>query len=175
MITVGGFDFADRRELSGSTLIAKGRCHLTYWTLQVASAVLYMKQDTRAATGRDVTNPAEPKELSLIYLRGITGEQFRSSTRDIIRAQNLLTPPVQSALERFNRLYRDVRHGDKYTLQYEPHAAEGAVTRLWLNDQLLGSVVGEEFSEALFSVWFGGKPFMEKLKVDLLSGVGLPC
>jgi hypothetical protein len=75
MITVGGFDFADRRELSGSTLIAKGRCHLTYWTLQVASAVLYMKQDTRAATGRDVRGATPVLVVSLGSADGLRDSQ----------------------------------------------------------------------------------------------------
>jgi hypothetical protein len=126
---------------------------------------------------------------------GVAGDAFRASTRDIIAANGLMTPEVVAALEVFNRLYRDVGPGDSYTLRYEPAVAApwraaaaaaaaaaagggggddggdgGGRVVLELNGETLGAVHGGAFAHALFSVWFGEKPFMERLKADLLSG-----
>ena len=104
------------------------------------------------------------KVLKLQYLRGVAASDFRDSTRAFIEANGLLSPAVERTLASFNALYQDVRWGDSYTLSFD-----GARVALALNDRQLGSVNGAEFSEALFSVWFGERCFMERLKSDLTT------
>lgn len=168
LLQVADFWFADRHTLNEvHELVAKGTSHLKYWTFPICAAVLYMPPWAQATTGQDVITASTAKELQLVYLRGVSAQAFRDSTTQIIQSNGLLTPGVASALERFNRLYRDVKTGDKYALSFDP---KSDLVQLRLNDKMLGGVSGAEFSEALFSVWFGDKPFMERLKHDLLSG-----
>lgn len=162
--------FADRRRLHdsrGPLLSVQGACHLTYWGFEVCDAVLFTPPDRRATTGAEVMSPSLPKCLKLRYLRSISAADFRTSTLDRVAANDLMTPSVRAGLEQFNALYRDVDHGDSYTLVHDP-AGDGRVA-LWYNGDVLGAVEGREFSEALFSVWFGEQPFMAKLKDDLLT------
>eukprot|EP00438_Fugacium_kawagutii_P006426 Skav210654 [mRNA] locus=scaffold2527:160361:164999:+ [translate_table: standard] len=76
----------------------------------------------------------------------------------------------EAKLKAFNSLYRDVAVGDCYTLSYDPSEGSGRVT-LQLNGQELGAVEGGHFSEAIFSVWFGPRPFLDQMKQDLLQAI----
>lgn len=173
-LLVGGFKFDDSKLLNNvHELRARGCTYCTHWGLEVCAAVLYLPEHTRAATGEDVMDPKVAKQLELRYLRRITGDQFRLSTRWSISRNGLLGEDAKRGLEDFNPLYRDVARGDCYTLCYDPGSeASGRIGRvtLRLNGRELGSVQGAEFSRALFSVWFGPRPFLDKFKSDLLQG-----
>ena len=165
-LQVGEYTFSDRASVGGSrkteSLWVKGTSRLTYWSFPICCAVLYLPQK-EIATAQRVVSSAVPKVLQLKYLRNITAEDFRTSTRSYIKANGLLSPVVEHTLEQFNSFYRDVDVGDQYTLSFSP---AGGV-QLQLNGTLMGTAHGAEFAEALFSVWFGDQCFMEKLKSDL--------
>lgn len=165
-LQVGEYTFSDRVTVDGSqepeSLWVKGTSRLTYWSFPICCAVLYLPQK-ETATAQRVVSSAVPKVLQLKYLRGITAEDFRTSTRSYIEANGLLSPVVERTLEQFNSFYRDVAVGDQYTLSFSP---AGGV-QLALNGETMGTCDGAEFAEALFSVWFGDNCFMEALKSDL--------
>eukprot|EP00439_Symbiodinium_sp_Y106_P052378 s211_g7.t1 len=147
-----------------------GRSHCRYYGLQVCAAVLYLPEGAdQALTGRDVMDSNVLKTLELRYCRHFPGDQFRFVTRWALSRNGFLPDEaVEAGLKHFNPLYRDVQPGDCYTLTYDPHTPAGRVT-LQLNGVELGSVEGRRFSEALFSVWFGQRPFMDHLKQELLQ------
>jgi hypothetical protein len=141
-------------------------CRLTYWTFPIACAALYLPP-TEVATASRVLSAAVPKVLKLQYLRAITAKDFRESTEHYIKSNELLSDAVARQLEQFNRLYRDVDVGDSYELRmYRDETGVGSV-ELALNGDVLGAVRGDEFSTALFSVWFGDHCCMESLKAAL--------
>lgn len=170
-LPVGGFSFASSKVVDGSKLNAYGCCYLKYWGFEVCAAVLYMPESTtRPLSGNDVMDPGVPKQLELCYLRGFPAERLRFITRWAISQNGLLKGPVEDGLMEFNPLYRDVVRGDCYTLAYSPSAAGRGRVTLQLNGVELGGVEGTQFSEAIFSVWFGEKPFLAEMKKDLLRG-----
>ncbi|CAE8660797.1 unnamed protein product, partial [Polarella glacialis] len=136
--------------LEGPPLKAYGSCHLKHWGLDVCAAVLYLPEGKAVhLAGEDVLDPSVPKQLELRYLRGISADKFRWTTRWAISRNGFLTAPVEAALKQFNPLYKDVIRGDCYTLSYHPdsgHSDQGCVT-LQLNGVQLGTVEGRLFSE----------------------------
>ena len=168
--TVAGFHFENECNVDGEVLVGQAECHLTYWGFEVAAAVLYTPPGQRAATGAAVMDASLPKRLHLQYLRGVSGDDFRKSTMACVVANGLLSPAVEEGLASWNALFEDVKHGDAYTLNYEPSGGSGRGSlALCLNGKELGRVEGRELSAAIFSVWFGEEPFMAKLKRDLLA------
>mmetsp|Transcript_25627 Transcript_25627/g.56073 ORF Transcript_25627/g.56073 Transcript_25627/m.56073 type:complete len:292 (+) Transcript_25627:53-928(+) len=169
--TVGRFQFKDFKVLGGKRLKAHGCCHLKYYGWEVCAAVLYLPEDVeRPLSGSDVTDPSLPKMLELRYCRSFLGEQFRWVTRwAMSRNGHRFDEAEEAKLKSFNSLYRDVAVGDCYTLGYDPARGEGGRVTLQLNGCELGGVEGRHFSEAIFSVWFGQRPFLDQMKQELLE------
>eukprot|EP00441_Pelagodinium_beii_P039166 CAMPEP_0197626516 /NCGR_PEP_ID=MMETSP1338-20131121/5446_1 /TAXON_ID=43686 ORGANISM="Pelagodinium beii, Strain RCC1491" /NCGR_SAMPLE_ID=MMETSP1338 /ASSEMBLY_ACC=CAM_ASM_000754 /LENGTH=315 /DNA_ID=CAMNT_0043197057 /DNA_START=123 /DNA_END=1070 /DNA_ORIENTATION=- len=171
-LSVGGFRFARSQVLDGSELNAFGCCHLKYWGFQVCAAALYLPESkTRPLSGQDVMDPAVPKQLELRYLRSFPAERLRFVTRWAMSQNGFLKGSVEEDLLEFNQLYKDVGVGDCYTLSYSPSSEGGGRVTLQLNGVELGGIEGPQFSEAIFSVWFGEKPFLLEMKKELLRGL----
>ncbi len=108
------------------------------------------------------------KSLVLEYYHPIASEDFAKATHvkimdnvDAVEAEQL-----RPRIDRLAALYRDVRPGDRYALTYVP----GEGTRLSLNGEVLGSIPGDDFARAVFSIWLGAKPIDETFR-DRLLGV----
>jgi hypothetical protein len=107
------------------------------------------------------------KHLVLEYYHPIASEDFAKATRtkilenvDAVEAERL-----NSRIEDLAALYRDVQPGDRYGLTYVP----GEGTRLSLNDEVLGSIPGDDFARAVFSIWLGANPIDNAFKDRLLG------
>jgi len=108
------------------------------------------------------------KHLVLEYYHAITSEDFGKATRmkildnvDAAEAERLKT-----RIDRLAAMYRNVQPGDRYALTYVP----GEGTRLSLNGEVLGSIPGDDFARAVFSIWLGANPIDETFR-DRLLGV----
>jgi hypothetical protein len=108
-----------------------------------------------------------PRRLEIEYFWPIPADAFaRATLEGISRNVDARTlASLQERIERVNRLYRDVRPGDRYALTYVP----GAGTELALNGEPRGSIDGADFAAALFSIWLGDEPFDASLKDQLLG------
>lgn len=113
----------------------------------------------------DVFNDA-PKQLRFIYERSIPAKAFREASEEYLKA-NLgdRYSAWRSDFDRFNRQYRDIDKGDFYDLIYD---AENGL-RLFLNNELLGTLDDPEQALAYFTIWFGKEPFSNALKESLLT------
>ena len=101
------------------------------------------------------------------YYHPISSEDFAKATRvkildnvDAAEAKRL-----NSRIERLAALYRDVQPGDRYALTYLP----GEGTRLSLNGKILGTISGDDFARAVFSIWLGANPIDETFRDQLLG------
>jgi hypothetical protein len=72
---------------------------------------------------------------------------------------------IQPRLERFNNLFRTVVKGEVIRIDYLP----GHGTQVRINNELRGSIEGNEFFRDLLHVWLGPKPVSESLKRDMLG------
>lgn len=108
-----------------------------------------------------------PKRLVLRYARDIPARRLIEAGNEALARQ--LAPGEQSALQSrldsINALYRDVRAGDVYTLDYQP----GRGSELALNGTPLGVIPGADFAAAYFGIWLDPRNPYESFRRALLG------
>ncbi len=103
-----------------------------------------------------------PKRLEVEYLRSFKAEDFGAAT--IAGMRKNVEPETYDRLadriDAHNRLYPDIRRGDRVSLTYLP----GAGTEVAVNGAAMGTIPGADFARALFSLWLGDNPFDDDFK-----------
>lgn len=126
-------------------------------------AALYLEKG--ATTGEALDDVG--KRIEIEYFWALKGVDI-SKAADEVLAKNLSAKQIQRLrprIDRMNRLYVDVKPGDRYTLTYLP----GAGTTLSLNGKTLGVVPGKDFASAYFTIWLGRQPMDVPLRDQLLQ------
>lgn len=132
--------------------------------IKAYAGALYLPESTPST---DALGPVA-KQLVLEYYQSIAGQDFASATRKKIM-DNVSAAELESLnprIERLAAMYRDVKPGDRYALTYIP----GKGTLLSLNGEPLGSISGDDFARAVFSIWLGANP-IDKTFRDRLLGI----
>ena len=107
------------------------------------------------------------------YVGGLYLEQRSSDPATVIDSRQrkrvtmkfLRDKAMEPSITRFTSLIDDVKKGDTLSFTARP----GAGVEVTLRDAVRGTVPGDEFSRALFTVWFGPKPGDENLKRGMLG------
>lgn len=179
LIDVGGQSFHRIRTASdggGATLVARGKSFLTYLSLEVCSAVLYLEPHAShrvvAHMPPSSTSRCPSIGLEISYHKPVRRTDFQWATTHYTAKNGHTAPHLTTLLREFNDLYRDVKCGDRYFLEYNPRRGGGM--SLSLNGKKLGTVGRgspheRELAAAIYSIWFGERPFFERLKRDLLT------
>jgi hypothetical protein len=156
--------FSSEATAHGQTLPLRGTGRLVWMRMvTVYDAALYLPGEV---PGREVLRDV-PKRLELRYHISIKGEKFGESAvpfleKNVPREELARLKP---RLEQLNRLYRDVKEGDRYALTYVP----GKGTTLSLNGEPLGTIEGADFAAAYFTIWLGAKPISDTMRDDLIG------
>ncbi|MCU0558734.1 MAG: chalcone isomerase family protein [Desulfobacterales bacterium] len=161
---VEGVRFSARIQAGDADLKLSGAGLLRYMVfIKAYVAAFYLPEGVPSAEAlSDV-----PKHLEIEYFHAIAAADFAKATRSGIARNVSLTAyeRLTPAVEELNRLYRDVRPGDRYSLTYRP----GRGTTLALNGTALGTVAGADFAAGLFAIWIGPAPLDDRLKAILLG------
>jgi hypothetical protein len=153
--------------ISDQTIPLRGIGRLVWIRLvTVYDAALYLPADI---PGKNVLTDV-PKRLELSYHVSIKGEKFGESAgpfleKNVSREELARLRP---RIEQLNRLYRNVKEGDRYALTYAP----GKGTTLSLNNEPLGTIEGADFAAAYLTIWLGAKPISDSMRDDL-TGIKL--
>jgi Chalcone isomerase-like len=156
--------FSPEAAVHGQALPLRGVGRLVWMRMvTVYDAALYLPADV---PGKDVLKDV-PKRLELRYHISIKGEKFGESAEPFLE-KNVpkdVLAWLKPRIEQLNRLYRDVKEGDRYALDYAP----GTGTTLSLNGSPLGVIGGPDFAAAYFAIWLGAKPISDTMR-DALMG-----
>ena len=154
--------FPPEAEVHGQALPLRGTGRLVWMKLvTVYDAALYLPGD---AAGADALKDA-PKRLEIRYHVSIKGEKFGESAEAFLK-KNVpaeVLAVIRQRIEQLNRLYQDVKEGDRYALDYAPEKG----TTLSLNGSPLGTVEGADFAAAYFAIWLGSKPISDTMRDEL--------
>jgi hypothetical protein len=157
-------EFAARVRTGNRGLALSGLGLLRYRVLfRGYVAALYLDEGT--APTRALEDVA--KRLELEYFWSIQADAIRQAGEEIL-ARNVSPGQVASLRERLDQigaLYQDVEPGDRYSLTYVP----GRGTELAKNDVPLGTIGGDDFAAAYFSIWLGDDPIDASLRDQLLT------
>ena len=162
--TIEGVYFTPQIMASDVSMVLNGvGLKRVYAVVKVSVAALYLGEGV---------NPSRvladvPKRLEIEYFHAISAKDFVTLTEKLLK-QNvdpLMISRLQPRRDRLNTLYRDVQPGYRYALTYVPEKG----TTLALNGVELGTIEGEDFAAAVFSMWLGPRPLSEALKGELLG------
>lgn len=106
--------------------------------------------------------------LEFDYLRKIDKSTILKSSKSII-PKNMSDAEFASINDRvrmINEAYRTVGKGDRSALSFIP----GQGTTLWINEEAVLTVPGEDFARLYFRIWLGPAPISEKMRDALLEG-----
>ncbi|WP_111655989.1 chalcone isomerase family protein [Isoalcanivorax indicus] len=130
--------------------------------IRVGEAVLYRDDCRRHSSPMEA-----PLRLQFSYRRDVPGDAFGKAAEAMIE-RNVSAETfaaLQERLQAFNARYRDIGDGDTYQLDYGP---DGTLL-LSLNGELLATEQGDDFAQSYLTVWFGDRPYNDRLKQDLLG------
>jgi hypothetical protein len=146
-----------RMTLRGEALLRVGYIFRVYW------AALHVGEGVPT---EDVLKDV-PKRLEIVYLRHISAADLIKAGDEMLRRH--LTPQelaaIQTRLDAINKLYRDVRPGDRYTLTYVP----GIGSELAFNGQPLGVIPGADFAAPYFGIWLDPRTDYKDFQAALLG------
>jgi hypothetical protein len=161
--------FPDQMQSDGGTLKLNGLGlrQATFLKVDVYVAALYV-----AATSSDpnaILKSDAPKELILHFVRDV-GRADLSKGWDEGFENNAKSelPALKERIETFKGLMADMSKGQRLRFVYKP----GAGTSVDVNGTVKGTIAGDDFAQALFSIWLGPRPPNAELKAGLLGG---PC
>lgn len=133
---------------------------------KVYVAGLYLSEKQEASRVLDDV----PKRLEIAYLRDIPAKVLVDAAQEHFKT-NLKAEEMaklRDRLDAINKLYADVKEGDRYALTYRP----GVGCELALNGKPLGTIPGADFASAYFGIWLGPGCARPSLRDSLLAEPG---
>ncbi len=131
-------------------------------------AALYLEQTTQDAVEVIKASGAKRVQMHFLYdevSREKLVKAWNEGFEENLSAAQLTR--LSSRIEQFNNLFSSVVSGDVIMLDYVPDQG----TRVMLNGVEQGVIQGEDFNQALLSIWLGPQPVGEDLKDALLGRV----
>ena len=162
-----GVSFPEQMQSEGVALKLNGLGlrQATIFKVNVYVAALYVAQPTKDANA--ILNSNAPKELILQFVRDVDSSDLNKGWQEGFEnnARSEL-PALKERIEAFKGFMSDAKTGEQLRLTYKP----GAGVRVQVNKAVKGTVKGDDFARALFSIWLGVNPPNEELKAGLLGG-----
>jgi hypothetical protein len=125
---------------------------------------LYLERKTTDARTAITSN--EAKRMALILLRNVSRQQFvQAVEKGMMRNSGLPMPRLRARLDLLEQALPALAKGDRLDFTYLPGV--GTVVRGHGREL---TIPGQDFAEALFSVWLGPQAESRTLRQDLLGG-----
>lgn len=145
--------------LPGSRMV--GEASLRYWGLQIYKARLW------ALPSAQVNHIADhPLVLELEYQRDLKGSAIADrSLSEMLRAGAIPEPQAQQWLAQMQRIFPDIKTGDKLTGHHHP---EQGVSFTY-NGRSIGRIADPEFSRRFFGIWLSPTTSQPEMRTALLG------
>jgi hypothetical protein len=159
--TRAGVELPDTETVNGTTLVLNGMGLREATVLRVRAYVGGLYLEHRTSDPNTVINSHQCKRVTMKFLRDIDGRQLASGWADSLRRVGGTT----ASIPRFTSLIGDVKKGD--TLSFT--SCPGTGVEVAQQGQVRGTVPGDDFARALFTVWFGPRAQDQNLKRGMLG------
>jgi len=155
--------FEKIREVGGAALPLKGTSKLEFMGLDMYVGAFYAAENLKTPTA---VLGNIPKALVLHYKRSIKVKWMNSAAARTIKKNPAVDfEKLKSRVDEIGRAYKRVGKDDRYALVYEP----GKGTSLYLNDQFVVLILGEDFQSAYFGIWLSEYPAKPAFRDQLLG------
>ncbi len=145
--------------LPGSRM--QGEAAFRFWGMRIYHARLWTlpSSSTRQAT-------EQPLVLDLEYQRDLKGQDIAErSLKEMQRAANLSPEKAQRWLSEMQRIFPDIKAGDRLTGLNQP----GQAAVFWHNGRPTGQVDDAEFARLFFGIWLSPSTSEPDLRLALLG------
>jgi len=161
--TLAGVEMPDTVVVDGTTLQLNGMGLRQATALRIRAYVggLYLEKPTHDAA--TVIDSHQLKRVTMQFLRNIDRNRLSSGWADSLRKVG--GKSMEPSITQFTSLIQDVRTGDTMSFTWRP----GAGLEVAMNGTARGTVPGDDFARALFTVWFGPEPGDANLKRGMLG------
>lgn len=166
--TISGIKIDDSVVMDGHSLVLNGVGIRAKFVVDVYVVALYLskKVDTEEAYFAD----KGPQRISLTMMRNVGSQLFSDGLNASILANNTeaemktLDKKVDTMLKLISAI-PELKKGGVIYLDYTPDLG----TKVIINNELKGTIEGEDFHRALLKIWLGKKPVNRHLKRVLLG------
>jgi hypothetical protein len=160
-----GVSFSDQAQVNGTslTLNGLGLRQATMLKVNVYVAGLYVAKPSNDASVILGSNTA--KELAIQFLRNVSASDLNKAWEEGFNKQLSAFKDHLTMLEGW---MTDMKTGQRLVFIHKP----GAGVQVDVNGIVKGTIKGDDFAKAFFSIWLGANPPNPALKVGLLGG---PC
>jgi hypothetical protein len=137
----------------------------TFLKVDVYVAALYVAQTSSDADA--ILESNTPKEIILHFVRDVGhGDLSKGWDEGFEKNAKSQLPALRERIGAFKGLMTDLQTGERLRFAYEP----GAGVHVDINGTVKGTIAGDDFARALFSIWLGAHPPNADLKTGLLGG-----
>jgi hypothetical protein len=156
--------FDDVIDVNGTQFQLQGVGHKKFLFAKAFTAGFYMCDRHPSNSPLDTSTP---KHLEVEYFVNIPSQKLTKFTVSRMQAavDEQKMNSLRAELELMSNYFVDLKSGDRFALTYLPE--QGTVFSH--NGEVTGVIPGEQFAQAIFSVWVGDKPFDDRLKQDMLG------
>jgi hypothetical protein len=161
-----GVRMPDTMEARGQKLVLNGLGvrEATIFNVDVYVAGLYLRQSSSDPS--QILKADEPKVLHLVFVHDVSRDQMVEAWREGFEknARSHLAA-LAPRITQLGTWMADRKKGGTLTFSYLP--GEGVEVRM--DGAVKGTLAGDDFAEALFSIWLGREPPNKGLKTGLLG------
>jgi chalcone isomerase-like protein len=161
-----GVNFPDQVQVAGSALVLNGLGlrQATVFKVNVYVGALYVAKTSNDANAILASNT--PKEMALQFVRNVGAEDIVKGWNEAFEKNaKAELPALKDRIAMLNGWMTDMKSGDKLTFISTP----GTGVQVDVNGTVKGTIKGDDFAKAFFSIWLGDPPNPE-LKSGLLGG-----
>lgn len=162
-----GVDFPDHIQVDGTalTLNGLGMRKATFLKVNVYVGALYVTRTSRDP--QSLIDPTAPAELILHFVRNVGVSDLRNAWKEgfeKVAKEQMAT--LGARVNQLNGWMSDIKTGQRLTFVRLP----GTGIQVNVNGAVKGTITGDDFSRAFFSIWLGPEPPNAELKSGLLGG-----
>jgi len=161
-----GVNFPDQVQVAGSALALNGLGlrQATAFKVNVYVGALYVAKTSTDANAILASNT--PKELVLHFVRSVGADDIAKGwSEGFEKNAKAELPALKDRIAMLNGWMADMKSGETLTFVYAP----GTGVQVDVKGAAKGTIKGDDFGKAFFSIWLGDPPNPE-LKSGLLGG-----
>ncbi|MEX6503189.1 chalcone isomerase family protein [Pseudomonas zhanjiangensis] len=157
-------NFPERVHQAQATLELKNQAVLTYLWVDVYAAAFYSEPQIDP---RQALQERHSKRLTLYYFRDIDREDVIEAAWITLRRQqpDSLLAKLRYELDALHASFRDIRAGDRYSLDYHPQSG----LQLIRNGARLFTSKDPQLATAYLAIWLAPQGLSDELRSQLLA------
>ena len=162
-----GVNFPDQIQVEGSSLALNGLGlrQATAFKVNVYVAALYASKTSTEPNA--LLEAAVPKELILQFVRDVGASDLSKGWNEgFEKNAKAQSAALKDRIAMLGEWMTDMKSGQRLTFTYKP----GAGVQVDVNGAVKGTLKGDDFAKAFFSIWLGAEPPNPEIKTGLLGG-----